>query len=135
MKTAMSHGGISPLCAREDDGLTEAFGWLATVTTWILFLVPLETISKIVKADSVADFSALPYITTFIMTVVWTVYSLPNVTPCRTPALVTNAGGIFIELSYIVAFCWYAGPTRDRTMLLATWSPIPSLIRRPDRMT
>ena len=85
-------------CQAADSFLVEFFGWIGCVAAWLLFLSPVPTVFKIWRRGSVGDFSALPYLVSTLQCGLWSVYSLPFVTPCKMQPLVTNVVGFALEI-------------------------------------
>ena len=95
-------------CASADSRAVEIFGWLGCMCAWILFLSPVLTVRKIVRAGTVASFSPLPYLVSALQCGLWIVYALPMVTPCKLQPEVTNIIGFALELGYVLVFVRYA---------------------------
>ena len=112
-----SAAGANVSCASTLTPGVEIFGWVGCAAAWLLFIAPLPTMRKIVRAGNTGDFSPVPYLVSALQCGLWAVYALPFVTPCKLQPLVTNAIGSMLELSYVLLFIAYA-PTQRRRMCL-----------------
>ena len=112
---ADGYGSGEPIqdgCASADGALVQAFGWLGCLAAWGLFLAPMPTMRKIMKAGHIGDFSPLPYLISMLQCFLWAVYALPFITPCKTQPLITNIVGFLLELAYILVFVRFAHSRR-----------------------
>jgi solute carrier family 50 protein (sugar transporter) len=95
-----------------DSALVEALGWAGTVLAVCVFSAPIETMVKIYQSKELGDFDSLPYVAMLVMALLWCVYALPMVTPCRTQVLVCNLAGIALQIAYLSIFISYANERR-----------------------
>ena len=79
---------------------------------------------EIWKKGSVEQYSAVPYMTTLMNCMVWTLYGLPMVHPHSFLVLSINGGGCVIEIIYITLFFLYSQRTRRLTLLLCLFSQL-----------
>jgi len=95
-----------------DDALADALGWIGTVLAVCVFSAPIETMVKIYRARDLGDFDSLPYVAMLVMALLWVVYALPSVTPCRTQVLVCNLFGVVLQVAYLGVFISFANERR-----------------------
>lgn len=116
-------------CASAQTAEVEIFGWVGCAAAWLLFLAPLPTMGKIRRAGTTGDFSAVPYVISYLQCGLWAVYALPWVTPCKLQPLVTNVFGCLLELSYVLFFIAYSPTARRRMrMILAFLAATVTLV-------
>nr|GMC97946.1 bidirectional sugar transporter SWEET7 [Ipomoea batatas] len=83
-------------------------GIVGNVISFILFLSPVPTFVKIWKKKSVEQFSAVPYLATFVNCALWVLYGLPMVHPHSQLVVTTNGIGLAIEIVYLLLFLIYS---------------------------
>ncbi|KAL3619517.1 Bidirectional sugar transporter sweet7 [Castilleja foliolosa] len=91
-------------------------GIIGNIIAFILFLSPMPTFIKILKKRSVEQYSAVPYLATFINCGLWVLYGLPMVHPHSTLVVTINGIGIIIEIVYLSIFVVFSKPEK-RTRL------------------
>ncbi|KAL0409243.1 UNVERIFIED_CONTAM: Bidirectional sugar transporter SWEET4 [Sesamum radiatum] len=79
-------------------------GIIGNVIALILFLSPVPTFYRIWKKRSVEQYSAVPYLATFINCGLWVLYGLPLVHPHSTLVVTINGTGFVIEILYLSLF-------------------------------
>ncbi|KAM0060572.1 putative SWEET sugar transporter [Helianthus debilis subsp. tardiflorus] len=90
------------------DTLRTLVGILGNIISLILFLSPLPTFSKIMKAKSVQAFKPDPYVATILNCAVWMFYGLPIVHPDSLLVVTINGAGLVIEIVFITIFFTYS---------------------------
>ncbi|KAL4565402.1 hypothetical protein LXL04_029496 [Taraxacum kok-saghyz] len=97
-----------------------AVGIIGNVIALILFLSPVPTFIQIVKKGSVEQFSAVPYLATFINCGIWVLYGLPVVHPHSLLVITINGTGFVIETVYLLLFLIYSDrKQRIKVLLIA----------------
>ncbi|MCD9644433.1 Bidirectional sugar transporter sweet5 [Datura stramonium] len=94
-------------------------GIIGNVISFFLFLSPLPTFVKIVKAKSVMEFKADPYIATVLNCAVWVFYGMPFVHPDSLLVITINGFGLAIEFLYISIFFIYSDWPKRQKMIIA----------------
>ncbi|KAJ0755098.1 putative SWEET sugar transporter [Helianthus annuus] len=84
------------------------FGHAGNIIALILFLSPLPTFMKIVKAKSVQAYRPDPYVATILNCGMWMFYSLPIVHPDSLLVFTINCAGFTIEIVFITIFLIYS---------------------------
>nr|GMD96545.1 bidirectional sugar transporter SWEET4-like [Ipomoea batatas] len=77
-------------------------------TALVLFLSPLPTIVKIWKKKSVEQFSAAPYLATFLNCGMWMLYAIPSVHPNSFFLMTINGAGITIDIVFLLVFLFFS---------------------------
>ena len=83
-------------------------GWVGNVAAFVLFLSPMPTMLRVVRARSTLSFSISPYVSAMLNCSLWCLYAVPLVTANRTLPLVCNTVGTSFQLFYLLvylAFC------------------------------
>nr|GMD94888.1 bidirectional sugar transporter SWEET4-like [Ipomoea batatas] len=94
-------------------------GIIGNVTALVLFLSPLPTIVKIWKKKSVEQFSAAPYLATFLNCGMWVLYAIPSVHPNSFLLMTINSAGIAIYIVFLLVFLFFSDTkTRFRVALI-----------------
>ncbi|KAL9246634.1 hypothetical protein vseg_020145 [Gypsophila vaccaria] len=102
------------------DAIRFAAGVIGNVTALFLFLSPVPTFIGICKKKAVEQYSAIPYLATFVNCMLWVVYGLPFVHPNSVLVVTINGAGFFIEIVYLLLFIIYSTKkTRLRVVLIA----------------
>ena len=88
----------------------QTLGWVGTLGAWTLFLSPIPTMRIIWKERDVQEFTEATYIASLANCMLWVLYAF--VTPGRLQPLITNIGGMLLQLSYCCVFvkCSTGGP-------------------------
>ncbi|EPS61695.1 hypothetical protein M569_13100, partial [Genlisea aurea] len=86
-----------------DDART-LVGIIGNVVALVLFLSPMPTFYGICKKKSVGQYSAAPYLATFVNCGLWVMYGLPFVHPHSTLVVTINGAGLAIEIFYLSLF-------------------------------
>ncbi|KAL8150364.1 hypothetical protein V2J09_020172 [Rumex salicifolius] len=94
-------------------------GILGNVVCLFLFLSPLPTFFRIYKKGSVGQYSAMPYLVTFLNSMTWVLYAIPVVHPHSTWLLTVNSTGCVIEFAYLLLFVIYSNDKRKRLQLIS----------------
>ncbi|KAK1422342.1 hypothetical protein QVD17_25389 [Tagetes erecta] len=79
-------------------------GILGNIVSVMLFLSPLPTFLKIIKAKSVQAYKPDPYVATLLNCSLWLFYALPIVHPNSLLVITINVIGITIEVIFITIF-------------------------------
>ncbi|XP_057773586.1 bidirectional sugar transporter SWEET4-like [Salvia miltiorrhiza] len=95
------------------------FGILGNVISVSLFLSPVPTFYRIWKKKAVEQYSAVPYLATFINCGLWILYGLPMVQPNSTLVLTVNGTGFVIEIFYLSLFLIYSVPKKRLRLVAA----------------
>ncbi|CAN4095184.1 unnamed protein product [Withania somnifera] len=85
-----------------------AVGVIGNIISLILFLSPLPTFVRIWKKKSVEQFSAVPYLATFVNCGLWVLYGIPLVHPHSILVVTINGTGLAIEAVYLMLFLFYS---------------------------
>ncbi|XP_076947536.1 bidirectional sugar transporter SWEET5-like [Bidens hawaiensis] len=88
--------------------LRTLIGILGNIISLILFLSPLPTFLRIIKAKSVQAFKPDPYVATLLNCAVWMFYALPIVHPNSLLVMTINGVGLTIETVFIAIFFTYS---------------------------
>nr|GMD94887.1 bidirectional sugar transporter SWEET4-like [Ipomoea batatas] len=83
-------------------------GIIGNFTALVLFLSPLPTIVKIWKKKSVEQFSAAPYLATFLNCGMWMLYAIPSVHPNSFFLMTINGAGITIDIVFLLVFLFFS---------------------------
>jgi len=84
------------------------FGIFGNVTALFLFLSPIITFRRIIKAKSTEEFSGVPYVSTLMNCLLSAWYGLPFVSPHNLLVSTINGTGAVIEIVYVLLFLIYA---------------------------
>ena len=103
---------------RLDSATSHSLGWIGTVLAVLVFAAPIETMVKVYVRRELGDFDHLPFCAMLVMALLWVVYSLPFVTPCRPQILVCNSVGLVLNCAYIGIFVAYADAGRRFRIIL-----------------
>ncbi|KAL6579149.1 hypothetical protein OROMI_009365 [Orobanche minor] len=93
-------------------------GIVGNIIALVLFLSPLPTFVRICKKRSVEQYSAVPYLATFVNCGLWVLYGLPVVHPNSTLVVTINGTGFVIEIVYLSLFLVFSDP-KKRLRLVA----------------
>ncbi|XP_051149299.1 bidirectional sugar transporter SWEET4-like [Andrographis paniculata] len=102
----------------KDDART-VLGIIGNIVSLILFVSPLPTFRRIWKKRSVEEYSAAPYLATFVNCGLWVLYGLPMVHPHSTLVVTINGAGFVIEILYLSMFLVFAGGGKKRLTVAA----------------
>ncbi|KAG6544081.1 hypothetical protein Mapa_014498 [Marchantia paleacea] len=80
-------------------------GIIGNIISICLFLAPVKTFRKIIKAKSIMNFKSTPYVCTLLSVLLWSFYGL--VKPA-TLIVTINGAGTFLEICYLICFLYYA---------------------------
>ncbi|XP_024969492.1 bidirectional sugar transporter SWEET5-like [Cynara cardunculus var. scolymus] len=83
-------------------------GVIGNIISGILFLSPVPTFMKIIKAKSVQAFKPDPYVATILNCAMWAFYGLPIVHPDSLLVITINGAGFAIECVYVTIFFIYS---------------------------
>ncbi|CAH9124907.1 unnamed protein product [Cuscuta epithymum] len=100
------------------DALRTVVGIIGNVISFILFLSPMPTFVTICKKKSVEQFSAVPYLATFINCALWVLYGLPMVHPHSQLVVTTNGIGLAIETVYLLLFLIFSDSKKRLRLFL-----------------
>uniref|UniRef100_A0A803LWN0 Bidirectional sugar transporter SWEET n=1 Tax=Chenopodium quinoa TaxID=63459 RepID=A0A803LWN0_CHEQI len=89
---------VSPAVARF------AVGILGNIISFSLYLSPMPTFIRICKKGSVEQYSATPYLLTFLNCMLWTIYGMPFIQPNNILLSTISASGCLIESIYLMLF-------------------------------
>ncbi|XP_059644314.1 bidirectional sugar transporter SWEET4-like [Cornus florida] len=104
-------------------------GILGNITALILFLSPVPTFIKIWKKGSVEQYSAIPYLASFINCGLWGLYGLPMVNAHSLLLITINGSGLVMELVYVVLYVTHTSDRNKRiTLLLITLAQLLFLL-------
>ncbi|XP_047317692.1 bidirectional sugar transporter SWEET5-like [Impatiens glandulifera] len=93
-------------------------GIIGNVISFFLFLSPMPTIIKIIRAKAVEKYKADPYLATMLNCAMWVFYGLPFVHPDSTLVITINGIGFVIETCYVIVFFIYSDWRKRRKILL-----------------
>ncbi|XP_071712056.1 bidirectional sugar transporter SWEET5-like [Rutidosis leptorrhynchoides] len=83
-------------------------GVLGNIISLVLFLSPVPTFMRIIKAKSVQAFKPDPYVATLLNCTMWMFYGLPLVHPDSLLIITINGAGFVIEAVFIAIFFTYS---------------------------
>ncbi|XP_019160663.1 PREDICTED: bidirectional sugar transporter SWEET4-like isoform X4 [Ipomoea nil] len=83
-------------------------GIIGNVTALVLFSSPLPTIVKIWKKKSVEQYSAAPYLATFLNCGIWVLYATPSVHPNSFFLMTINGAGMAIDTVFLLVFLFFS---------------------------
>ncbi|KAI3726957.1 hypothetical protein L1987_66764 [Smallanthus sonchifolius] len=92
----------------DKDTLRTLVGILGNIISLILFLSPVTTFMRIIKAKSVQAFRPDPYVATILNCSLWMFYGLPIVHPDSLLLITINGAGFIIEVVFITIFFIYS---------------------------
>ncbi|KAM7471319.1 hypothetical protein LguiA_009502 [Lonicera macranthoides] len=92
-------------------------GIIGNVISIFLFLSPVPTFVKIIKAKSVQAYKPDPYVVTVINCAMWVFYGMPFVHPDSLLVVTINGAGFFIELVYVTIFVVYSSWGKRRRVI------------------
>ncbi|XP_076908294.1 bidirectional sugar transporter SWEET5-like [Bidens hawaiensis] len=92
----------------DEEALRTLVGILGNIIALILFLLPVPTFTKIMKAKLVQAFRPDPYVATILNCAMWMFYSLPIVHPDSVLLFTVNCAGFAIEVVFIIIFLAYS---------------------------
>ncbi|KAI3777601.1 hypothetical protein L1987_47401 [Smallanthus sonchifolius] len=92
----------------DTDAMRTLVGILGNIISLILFLSPVPTFMRIIKAKSVQAFKPDPYVATILNCAVWMFYGLPIVHPDSLLVITINGAGLIIEVVFIAIFFTYS---------------------------
>lgn len=92
------------------EGARTIVGILGNIISLVLFLSPLPTFYRIWKKKAVEQYSAMPYLATFINCGLWVLYGLPVVQPNSMLVVTINGTGFVIEIIYLSMFLIFSAP-------------------------
>ncbi|THF95645.1 hypothetical protein TEA_015255 [Camellia sinensis var. sinensis] len=108
----------------EPETIRTTVGIIGNVISFFLFLSPVPTFFKIIKAKSVQEFKADPYVATVLNCALWVIYGLPFVHPDSLLVITINGTGLVIELAYVLIFITYSDWQKRRKIILALFLEI-----------
>ncbi|XP_019160469.1 PREDICTED: bidirectional sugar transporter SWEET4-like [Ipomoea nil] len=82
------------------------YSFSGNLASLFLRISPLPTIVEIWKKKSVAQYSAAPYLATFLNCGIWAFYGTPIVHPNSLLLLTVNASGVAFSIVYLFAFLY-----------------------------
>ncbi|XP_074374931.1 bidirectional sugar transporter SWEET5-like [Apium graveolens] len=86
-----------------------------------LFLSPIPTFQKIIKAKSVQEYKPHPYVATVLNCAMWSFYGMPFVTSDDILVLTINGAGFVLEIIYVTIFIIYSNwGTRKKIFIALT---------------
>lgn len=92
-------------------------GVIGNVLSFVVFLVPIKTFSRVVKNQSTEEFEPAPYVVTLLGSLLWVYYGVTK--PGEYLVATVNGVGIILEAIYVLIFLVYASPAvRARTAIL-----------------
>jgi len=94
-------------------------GIIGNVFSACLFLSPIPTIRKVVKAKSVQEYKPDPYVATVLNCAMWSFYGMPFVSPDDILVLTINGAGLVLELAYVGIFILYSNWGLRKKILIA----------------
>lgn len=98
------------------DTTRNIIGIIGNVICLVLFLSPFPTIVKIWKEGTVAQYSSVPYLATFINCGLWSLYAIPIVHPKALLVLTIDGAGLAIEVVFLFVF-FFCSDKRKRFVL------------------
>ncbi|XVE54941.1 hypothetical protein DITRI_Ditri03aG0122000 [Diplodiscus trichospermus] len=93
-------------------------GVMGNIISLFLFLSPVPTFVKILKAKSVQEFKPDPYVATVLNCMMWVFYGLPFVHPDSVLIITINGIGLFIELIYVAIFLIHSHGHKRRKIVI-----------------
>ncbi|KAM3412200.1 hypothetical protein ACQJBY_003711 [Aegilops geniculata] len=90
------------------DAARNIVGIVGNVISFGLFLSPVPTFWRIIKAKDVEEFKPDPYLATLLNCMLWVFYGLPIVHPNSILVVTINGIGLVIESAYLIIFFIYA---------------------------
>ncbi|KAL4584945.1 hypothetical protein LXL04_009558 [Taraxacum kok-saghyz] len=103
----------------DHEHLRTLVGVLGNIISGILFLSPIPTFMRIVKAKSVQAFKPDPYVATLLNCSMWMFYGLPVVHPDSLLIITINGAGFAIEAVFITIFFMYSTWGGRKKILIA----------------
>ncbi|KAL2902785.1 Bidirectional sugar transporter SWEET7 [Bienertia sinuspersici] len=103
---------VSPAVARF------AVGILGNFISFSLYLSPMPTFIRICKKGSVEQYSATPYMLTFLNCMLWTIYGMPFIQPNNILLSTISGSGCVIEFIYLMLFIIYTGNKKNKITLI-----------------
>ncbi|WVZ69803.1 hypothetical protein U9M48_018533 [Paspalum notatum var. saurae] len=94
-------------------------GIIGNVISFGLFLSPVPTFWRIIKAKDTEEFSPNPYLATLLNCMLWVFYGIPVVHPNSILVVTINGIGLVIEATYLTIFFLYANSNKKRKRALA----------------
>ncbi|KAK1357828.1 Bidirectional sugar transporter SWEET [Heracleum sosnowskyi] len=95
-----------------------AVGVIGNIISGCLFLSPIPTFRKIIKAKSVQEYKPHPYVATLLNCAMWSLYGMPFVNPDDILVLTINGAGFVLQLVYVTIFILYSNWATRKTMLV-----------------
>ncbi|KQK08642.1 bidirectional sugar transporter SWEET6a [Brachypodium distachyon] len=93
-------------------------GIIGNIISFGLFLSPLPTFWRIIKAKDVEEFKVDPYVATLLNCMLWVFYGIPIVHPNSILVVTINGIGLVIEGTYLVIYFMYSS-NKKRLRLMA----------------
>ena len=106
--TQLAAAAASVECGGTTHGGGDVLGWAGTAAALGLFAVPAITCRRIVTSGSLGDYDHLPYLSQLASTLMWSMYALPSVTPCKMQPLSTNLAGAALSVLWLAVFVRFA---------------------------
>ncbi|XP_043699491.1 bidirectional sugar transporter SWEET2a-like [Telopea speciosissima] len=97
--------------------LSDAAGIAGNLFAFVLFLSPIPTFSRIMRNQSIEEFSGLPYIYGLLNCLICLWYGMPIVSPGIILVATVNSIGAVFQLTYIIIFILYAEKKKKVKML------------------
>jgi solute carrier family 50 protein (sugar transporter) len=94
-----------------------AAGLAGNIFALALFLSPVTTFKRILKAKSTERFDGLPYLFSLLNCLICLWYGLPWVADGRLLVATVNGIGAVFQLAYICLFIFYADSRKTRVIL------------------
>ncbi|KAK7311463.1 hypothetical protein RJT34_09618 [Clitoria ternatea] len=90
-----------------------------------LYAAPMVTFKRVIRKKSTEEFSCIPYIIGLLNCLLFTWYGLPVVSYKweNLPLVTVNGVGVFLELSYVLIYFWYA-PPKGKVRVAMTAIPV-----------
>ncbi|KAK9054520.1 hypothetical protein SSX86_025598 [Deinandra increscens subsp. villosa] len=92
----------------DQNAMRTLVGILGNIISLVLFLSPIPTFMRIIKAKSVQAFKPDPYVATILNCALWMFYGLPIVHPNSMLVITINGAGLSIEVVFITIFFMYS---------------------------
>ncbi|XP_042037878.1 bidirectional sugar transporter SWEET3-like isoform X1 [Salvia splendens] len=105
-----------------EEKLRIAVGILGNAASLLLYAAPIFTFSKVIRKKSTEEYSCVPYIMALLNCFLYTWYGLPVVSYKweNFPVVTINGLGIFLELSFILIYFYYASTDGKKKVAMMT---------------
>ncbi|XP_047973912.1 bidirectional sugar transporter SWEET3-like [Salvia hispanica] len=107
-----------------EEKLRIAVGILGNAASILLYAAPIFTFAKVIRKKSTEEYSCVPYIMALLNCFLYTWYGLPVVSYKweNFPVVTINGLGIFLELSFILVYFYYASTEGKKKVAMMTLS-------------